>query len=92
MDRSDSGLLVAERLADDSLPAADGVSDPARLIEPVGLLFASPDGGDLRLLGGSPLIDAALLIVIDGGVVDVHGAVPGAYLGAGSDFGGRETY
>ncbi|HYX91241.1 MAG TPA: hypothetical protein VE782_06750, partial [Myxococcaceae bacterium] len=63
----------------------DGVSDPARLIEPVGLLFASPDGGDLRLLGGSPLIDAAPLIVNDGGVVDVNGAAPGAYFGLGPD-------
>ena len=34
---------------------------------------------------GSPLIDAAPLIVIDGGVVDVNGAAPGAYFGLGPD-------
>ena len=72
--------------------AADGclADDPG--VVRVNPLFASPDGADLRLLGGSPLIDAAPQIVVDGGVVDVNGAAPGAYFGLGPDFGGRETF
>jgi hypothetical protein len=55
-------------------------------------LYASPSGGDLRLGWGSPLIDAAPVIVVDGGTVDVNGDVPDDYLGLGPDYGGRETY
>ncbi|HYX92359.1 MAG TPA: right-handed parallel beta-helix repeat-containing protein, partial [Myxococcaceae bacterium] len=54
--------------------------------------FASPDAGDFRLRWESPLIDTAPLIVVDGGVVDINGAAPDAYLGNGPDYGGRETY
>ena len=54
--------------------------------------FASPDAGDFRLRWESPLIDTAPLIVVDGGVLDVNGAAPDAYLGNGPDYGGRETY
>jgi hypothetical protein len=52
--------------------------------------FAAPGAGDLRLRYGSPLIDTAPLV--GGGAVDVNGAAPGLYFGAGPDYGGRETY
>jgi hypothetical protein len=49
--------------------------------------FISSGNGDFRLRYGSPAVDSAP----DTGL-DVNGAAPDAYQGAGPDFGGRETY
>jgi hypothetical protein len=77
--------VVWENTFNDCLASDPGVlqADPK---------FASPDGGDFRLRWESPLIDAAPVVLLDGGTLDVNGAVPGNYLGNGPDYGGRETY
>jgi hypothetical protein len=49
--------------------------------------YVSTTGGDFRLRYGSPAVDVAPATGLD-----VNGAAPGAYLGAGPDYGGRETY
>ena len=50
-------------------------------------LYVSSGTGDFRLRYGSPAVDSAAALGLD-----VNGAAPGEYLGAGPDYGGRETY
>jgi hypothetical protein len=72
------------------LNASDGClrDDPGVLsVDPH---FGAPSSGDFRLIYGSPLVDTAP--AVGDGSLDVNGAAPGLYFGAGPDYGGRETY